>query len=31
MGGAYGTYGTYTGEEKYIDCFGGETCKRQRG
>ena len=30
MGGAYDTYGTYRGEEKNIDYFGGETCKRQR-
>ena len=31
MCGAYGTYGTYRGEDKYIECFGWETCKKQLG
>jgi len=31
LGGAYDTYGTYRAEDKYIEYFGGETCKRQHG
>jgi len=31
MGGAYGTYGACSGEDKYVEYFGGETRKRQFG